>query len=211
MNDYAVRAIEAATGQDETDNFMGWSIFRKQDPDTIILQVFGKTMNKFSDATKLLLNDAENSFRNLNRLEERLNAVYEVALEEGSMPISSANKDRLLGELWTIFARNKTAWRNSDEDRLVILRGFKEMRERTINRVNGVSNALLAMSKMLDKLLERTAIPNPKGAEMFDEHVQSLKKGIEKMRYIQNAAKMSEDVGLNNVLSRYGFDDSDKV
>ncbi|KAF4613543.1 hypothetical protein D9613_007597 [Agrocybe pediades] len=199
MSEYAFHSLEHAANEDYNP---AW-LLPKKSADALSLPLFEKSMDKLSVTAKSLMSEADINIRNLKLLEERLVEIFDAAVVKKN----SADKDRILAELWEKLADQGKIRRDSDSGRVVALQEIKETREKALRQVLGVANAVWTLNRGLDDLRNQTAVRTEKVQAPLNVQIGSIRRGLERLQSIQSAAKVSERENLKLALSMYGSGD----
>jgi hypothetical protein len=218
VNDYALHAIEAATveaNQLSIRSFIPWN--RDPPAKAVILANFETAMGVMSANMGRLILEAEASLAHLGALEERLATLHgQLAHEDAAF---SAQREELLGELWTKLGGNRRAIRSADAHAR-LLAELGAYRRRALAHVAGALQTLEGMEADMDELRARVAAPELAGPSIPPEvHMRAysprstrlrvltglvdtgaIRSGLERLREGRVRAKEVEESVVRRVL-----------
>jgi uncharacterized protein YeeX (DUF496 family) len=201
VNGYAMRTIQEAEKNAPAPYSLTALIPFNMGPTTqeVIVDTFTTAMDTFSVAIQRLVLEAEISLHNLDILEEDLSAVREVVMRE--MVDVTAEKSKLLGELWTnFFGKNRDAIRDTDR-RLNLLKDLGDYRKQAQAHVVAALQTLNSMSEDMEDLRERVAAPElVDGRIPLHVHIESIQSGLQRLQEGRVRAKEREEEVMRKVL-----------
>ncbi|KAI0255046.1 hypothetical protein BJV78DRAFT_814129 [Lactifluus subvellereus] len=200
VNDYALHAIESANSKPSALSLSRLWPFSPSEAATKqeVTRTFTEAMNTLSANMQRLVLEAEVSISDLNKLEEHLKSIHEVASREDSS-ISTARAE-LLAQLWTILGGNRDQLSGMDEH-LALLKGVSGYRDRALAHVVAALHMLETMAEDMEELRERVAAPELVGdAIPIDVHMKSLRSGLERLKTRRTGAKELEEQFVKQVL-----------
>jgi len=200
VNDYALHTIEDAYSKASSPyslrSLVPWS--SRPSTDEIVTKTFTEAMSVLSASMERLVIEAEVSFANLDKLEERLSTLHEVVSREDSS-ISSA-KSELLSELWTKVGGNRYALRGHDQH-LKLLKDLGGYRKRALVHVVAALQTLRGMSDDMEDLRERVSAPELVGSRIpVEVHMKSIRGGLERLKEGRIKARDREEQAVRRVL-----------
>lgn len=181
LNNYAMATIEEAH-EKAPSPILQAIIPIKIGPtaDEIIEGAFALAMDQSEQSIARLIVEAEVSGQNLDQMEVDIASLHDMITREDKH--MSAEKDRILGELWSSLGGNKQKLREYD-DRLALLNDLAVYRKQARAHVIAALQTLHAMSDDLEDLRERVAAPGIIGGKLpVRVHIESIKNGLERLK-----------------------------
>jgi hypothetical protein len=196
VNDHVIRAIESAHAKAGERSLLPW---RRPPPvEEAIVEHFETAMTVLSEQLSRLVLEAEATLGDLQALEERLDALQDIAKREDSSV--QTVRDELLADLWTRIGLNK-------KEMLALERNEKTLRDLTTYRtaarahVIGALQTLQSMGAEIEDLRERAATPSlADGRVPADVHIRSIQNGIERLRDSQIRAQDNRKKIVENIV-----------
>ncbi|KIJ14466.1 hypothetical protein PAXINDRAFT_135106, partial [Paxillus involutus ATCC 200175] len=181
LNNYAMTTIEGAHQKAPSPLLQAISPFKLgPTADDIITTAFTLAMDWSEQTIAKLVLEAARPRQDLEQMGVDLMTLYEIATRE-SKPISE-EKEKVLGELWTKLGGNQKSVRDYG-DRLELLNDLEEYRKKALAHVTATLRALNWMSDDLEVLRDRVAAPALlEGKVPLHVHIESIKKGLERLR-----------------------------
>lgn len=199
MNDYALHAIEGARANEPSKLVKAltpWSSGKTADE--VVKETFIDAMNVLSEHLERIILEVETNTQNLDALEEKLNTIREiVAREDASV---SADREELLGYLWTKLGGNRKDLRNFARN-LKMLGELGNYRKAAQARVTATLHTLERVSQEMEDMRERVAAPNLAGSKIAPEiHMKSIRNGLERLSEGRRRARSLEEEALRKAL-----------
>ncbi|KZT29732.1 hypothetical protein NEOLEDRAFT_1106279 [Neolentinus lepideus HHB14362 ss-1] len=199
VNDYALRAIEAAGTKPENALVRSLWPFSAPQSNEVITSTFTQAMDVLSSSLGRVILEAQVQLSNLDRLEQHLTTLQEAISREDSS-LSSVHAE-LLSALWTKLGGNRRRIRGVDQH-LRLLKNVGGYRKRALAHVVGALQTLEAMNADMEELRERVAAPQLLGEKVSAEvHMRSINAGLERLKDIRIKAREKEEEAIKRVLS----------
>lgn len=181
LNNYAMATIEGAHKKAPSPLLQAISpINLGPTAEEIIAEAFTLAMDESEQAIEKLILEAEISWQNLEQLDVDIGALHEMITREDKH--TTAERDELLGELWTRLGGNKKAVHDYG-DRLALLNGLGEYRKQAVAHIKAALRALHTMSDDLEVLRERVAAPGLLQSKVpLHVHMESIRSGLERLQ-----------------------------
>ena len=202
VNDYASQMIEAAQsnpkGSASLVNFI-WP-FRSltTSSETLLTSTFEQSLSVLSGNLGRMIISAESSLYDLDKLEEALNTIHSILVRE-DVSISS-QKSEVLADLWTFLGRNRDKLRQF-ENNLNLLKALSIYRTRALAQVVAALHALRTLNSDMEELRDRVIAPEIVGGAIpIEVHVQSIKRGIDRLKEGQERAKRMEREKIHSIV-----------
>lgn len=181
LNNYAMATIEGADGKAPS-----W-LLRAISPiklgptaEEIIAEAFTLAMDESEHAIAKLILEGEVSLQNLEQLDADIGTLHEMIVREDNH--TTAERDELLGELWTRWGGNKKAVQDYG-GRLALLNGLSSYRKQAALHVKATLRALYTMSDDLEVLREKVAAPGLlEGKLPLHVHMEGIRSGLERLQ-----------------------------
>ncbi|KAI0040346.1 hypothetical protein FA95DRAFT_1502994 [Auriscalpium vulgare] len=189
VNDYCLRAIEAAQSTSETWSLDTIRTFLVGDAvsQRVVTETFTNAMGTLSANMQRLILDAEASILDLTMLEQQLANLQDIVAREDSS-LSSAQSE-LLANLWTRLGGNRKVLHGFAENR-ALLWNLGSYRTRALAHVVGALQTLMRMSEDMQDLRERVAAPELVGDRIpVDVHIKSIRTSLERLQERRIIAK----------------------
>ena len=188
MNDHSLQLIERARARDLSSwSFLKylslWDSIRTSEnkhTDTVIAQVFDRTMNALSVNMERLILEAEHIFQDLNDLGEQLTTLQAIIVHQDSA-IALA-KSNLIDNLWSRLGGNRRLLRTFDYH-LVLLKGLGSYKDLSLVHVISALQTLHALSEDMEDIRECVASPDLIGAAVpVEVHINSIQASLGRLR-----------------------------
>ncbi|KZT60989.1 hypothetical protein CALCODRAFT_448139 [Calocera cornea HHB12733] len=210
MDDYVLRLLEETSNVPEVDPVMRMiralvpigpsaaqrALAQRQGIETLWFQATGALENNIAR----LIGEAEASVVLLDRLEADLDVIDEMLGRE-SLHVENKTGE-LLAELWTRLGGNRRQLANFKSHRTLIV-NIRSYRSRAVGYVTSTLVQLQQLSSDLEDLRDRVSTPllsNPDTNIPLEVHVNSIRKGIERLAEGRTRAKAREDSYLRQLL-----------
>ncbi|KAF8308189.1 hypothetical protein DL93DRAFT_1945353 [Clavulina sp. PMI_390] len=149
---------------------------------------------------KQLVSDATVVLNVLRRLDKIQNTVHEIITEENNTIKNEG--EELLAQLWTILGGNRAEVALFKENRDLLAKLFRfhnAARDQVVNTIG----QLRMLSGALSELRDRVALPVDHGADgliPFEVHLESLRRGVEKLEVFRIQTNDRENQQLRHML-----------
>jgi hypothetical protein len=198
VNSHALRTIENVNRKPPVisfDNLVPWATSRKQQ---VVTSTFNDAMDTLSTQISRLILEAEANIENLNDLEERLNALHELASRE--VITEKSDREELLAQLWTTLGGNKKELKNFNEN-LAALKNVGTYRSQARLHVTITLQTLQSLSEDMEDLRERVATPGLVGESIpLEVQMQSIQFGLERLKENRLRARRIHDKAVNDII-----------
>lgn len=188
LNSYVIMEIEGA--QEKAPSPMLQAIVPfKMGPTTqeIIETAFTLAMDHSEQTIARLILEADVSRQNLDQMDVDITTLHDMLTREDKH--TTAEKDRLLSELWTKLGWNGGRVREHD-DRLAFLGDLADYRQRARAHVMAATQTLQTMSDDLEELRERVAAPGILGGRVpLQVHIDTIRNGLERLMESRTRAR----------------------
>ena len=138
-----------------------------------------------SDEISTLIEEAQSLLLTLQNLEDRLDVIHSISLS--SQLTSQANKDEILGHLWTILGGNRNQLNKYDKQ-LKLLRQVGSYRQIAWAHVSATLLKLQGMQAELEELRERVGsaeaeslVRKQKERTPLSVHLEAIRLGVERL------------------------------
>ncbi|KIJ62833.1 hypothetical protein HYDPIDRAFT_93681 [Hydnomerulius pinastri MD-312] len=181
VNNYAMTTIEGAHEKAPSPFLQAISPIKLgPTEDEIIAGAFVLAMDASEQTIAKLVIEAEISRQNLDQMEVDVTSLHEIITREDKF--TTAEKDELLGELWSKLGGNKKALREYG-DRQALLNDLGDYRKKALAHVTAALQALHSMSDDLEVLRDRVAAPALLDGKLpLSVHIESIKNGLERLK-----------------------------
>ncbi|KAH0833333.1 hypothetical protein J3R83DRAFT_12401 [Lanmaoa asiatica] len=198
LNNYAMVTIESAHKKAPPRLLQAISPVRLgPTAEEVITEAFTLAMDESEQAIEKLILEAEVSWQNLEQLDADIGTLHEMITREDKH--TTAERDELLGELWTKLGGNKKAVQDYG-GRLALLNGLGEYRKQAVAHVKAALRALHTMSDDLEVLRERVAAPGLLESKLpLHVHMDSIRNGLERL---QEGRTTSRERGIDAEMVR---------
>lgn len=196
LNNYAMATIEGAREKAPSRLLQAISPIKLgPTAEEIIAEAFTLAMDESEQTMEKLIVEAEVSWQNLEQLDADIGTLHEMITREDKH--TTAERDQLLGELWTKVGGNKKTVQDYG-GRLGLLNGLGEYRKQAAAHVKAALRALHTMSDDLEVLRERVGAPGLLESKLpLHVHMESIQKGLERLhegRMAWRGREISEEV-----------------
>jgi hypothetical protein len=199
INDYALHTIEEAAPKSNSLLSVLWPFPPPSPGEIATKEMFVQAMDVLSTSFERLILEAEVSYSNLEKLEERLTVMHELLTREDQQ--LNIERDELLAQLWTILGGNKDQVKKFDRN-FFVLKNLSSYRKKARIHVISALQTLHAMKEDMDDLRERAAAPELTGSKVpLEVHIRSIAAGLERLKESRAQAKKREDETVNRVLA----------
>jgi hypothetical protein len=194
INDYAMREIEGAAAAATTLPGMVMSALargRKAELEVITHRNFENAMDVMSINLKRLIHEAGKSLERLEELQERLKTLYDMLTQENIA--FTANRDELLGRLWSQLGGNQKEKRDAVETGQLLTK-LDWYRKAARAKVVETLLTLEGMEAEMDELRARVAAPALVGASIPNEvQIEAIRMGVKRLNQSRRRAKEIRD------------------
>lgn len=198
VNEYALSIMEEFT---VPISFISLALVRFSGPVPSKVEVkdtFLVIMNSLSRTMERLVLETEESYSNLERLEENLSLFHEMVLREDAS--IQVDKDEVLSEVWTKLGQNNRKLQRTDKNE-VLLKNLSVYRKQALKQVVAIQQTLGSLSADLDELRTRVAAPDVVGDKVpVEVHMKGIQAGLARLRRGQVTAKLRDGEMRRRVL-----------
>ncbi|KIM28644.1 hypothetical protein M408DRAFT_137678 [Serendipita vermifera MAFF 305830] len=219
MNDYAINSLEAIEKYEKNKSAIS-TIIHSTNTSPMSREKIAETFNQAAGVTesnlRRLIEMALATMTILNQIESQLSVIHEiVSREEGD---TKAKRDEVvslipiyliylisvllkLADLWTYLGANRDKL-NRFADHRTLLSQVANYRSAAAMQVGGTLVQLEGLAADLDELRERVATPllAHETAVPLEVHIETLRKGVQRLTDGRNRAKVKEDAILGVVM-----------
>ncbi|KIM20437.1 hypothetical protein M408DRAFT_135758 [Serendipita vermifera MAFF 305830] len=202
MNDYAINSLEAIEKYEKNKSAIS-TIIHSTNISPMSREKIAETFNQAAGVTesnlRRLIEMALATMTILNQIESQLSVIHEVvSREEGD---TEAKRDEVLADLWTYLGANRDKL-NRFADHRTLLSQVANHRSAAAMQVGGTIVQLEGLAADLDELRERVATPllAHGTAVPLKVHIETLRKGVQRLTDGRNRAKVKEDAILGIVM-----------
>jgi len=198
VNEYALSIIEESAAPvsiifSALARFSGFSLSKAEVKDAFLV-----TMDALSRTMERLILETEESYNDLERLEDNLSLFHEMVLREDTS--IQVDKDNVLSEVWTILGQNDRKLKRIDKNE-VLLKNLSVYRKQALKQVVAIQQTLGWLSADLDELRTSVAAPGVVGGEVpVEVHMKGIQAGLEQLKRGQITAKLRDEEMRRKVL-----------
>ncbi|CUS12068.1 unnamed protein product [Tuber aestivum] len=220
MDEFAIRSLENADSPPSIVSAVSKIILaplyfivphNPQKTESSILKAFLQASATMDTSIQRLILEAELVLRDLDDLENRLSTIQDMASREDSL-IEEKHQEAL-AELWSILGGNRRKLANFASHRN-LLANIATYRSRALAHVSASLIRLQQMQSDLEDLRDRVAQPamlrdaqvegDVIGEIPLEVHVESIRKGVERLNRGRERLKGRENDHIRKVLSQHG-------
>ncbi|RIA93235.1 hypothetical protein C1645_804160 [Glomus cerebriforme] len=150
---------------------------------------YNQMMNLIDNDLKRMIIVGQDALGSLTDLDEKLISLHDLATQESTY--QNKGHKKLLAELWTIFGGNRVK-KQLFEENLELLRNLDKHRRTAVTQIQTTLYSLTSFQLDMEELREQ--VSRPSIIEMpIDIHIESISKGIERLRNSKVALKSGSD------------------
>lgn len=201
VNDYALRAIEAANrAKKQTFLISALTPWHTPSHDEIS-DIFVTSMSVLEENMRSLITEAEVAVVGLDNLEVQLTTIHEMTSREKSLV--GLKRETLLGDIWTMLGANKDKMKQY-ANHILLLENISTYRKRALAHVAATLVQLQQLSQDLQELRERVSRPAllaDRTEIPLEVHILSIRKGIERLDAGRMRMKQLESDALHKMIA----------
>jgi hypothetical protein len=193
INDYAMREIEGAAAATTLPGIVMNALTRGRNAELEVIthRNFENAMDVMSINLKRLIHEAGKSLQRLEELHERLETLYVMLTQENIT--STANRDELLGRLWSQLGGNQKEKRDAVETGQLLTK-LDWYRKAARAKVVETLLTLEGMEAEMEELRARVAAPALVGPSIPKEvQIEAIRMGVKRLNQSRRRAKEIHD------------------
>lgn len=181
VNDYALRAIEAANVANKRPRIVSALMPWHTPSHKEISDIFVTSMTVMEENMRHLITEAEVAVVGLDNLEVQLGTIHEMTSREQGLV--GLQRETLLRDIWTLLGANRDRMKQYSHH-LILLENISTYRKRALAHVAATLVQLQQLSHDLQELRERVSRPAllaDRPEIPLEVHIMSIRKGIERL------------------------------
>lgn len=181
VNDYALRAIEAAKDAQKRSILASALLPWNTPSHSEISEIFITSMSVLEENLRSLVTEAQVAVVGLDNLEMQLATIHEITSREQSLV--GTKRETLLRDLWTMLGANKEKMKQFS-NHINLLESISSYRKQALAHVAATLVQLQQLTHDLQELRDRVSRPSllaDRNEIPLEVHILSIRKGIERL------------------------------
>lgn len=202
-NKHTLQVIDGFAASEATRGALSvWFFGAKGLTDKHLLKQYLLHSSRVEDEIQRLIAEAQELKKNLDDLDDRLDAINGVAVRDGVHVRDT--KDELFAQLWTKLGGNRNDVKKLD-DQMQLLLSVNRYRKLASNHVGATLLKLQAISVGLEDLRERVALPETVGVRegvSLQQHIETIQLGVDRLENVRESSRALDMDRARKVLDR---------